>query len=124
MSKPTHENIVEFKVYGEDALFSDVLTRTGMEKYSYPIPTYEALKGIMHSIYWKPTIVWYIDAVRVRRNEEGFVRFITAVEMTCLIVPICEMFATMYEHISSGTTTVQSWSTTATKTSITTLQSE
>ena len=32
MSKPTHENIVEFKVYGEDALFSDVLTRTGMEK--------------------------------------------------------------------------------------------
>ena len=65
MSKPTHENIVEFKVYGEDALFSDVLTRTGMEKYSYPIPTYEALKGIMHSIYWKPTIVWYIDAVRV-----------------------------------------------------------
>ena len=25
MSKPTHENIVEFKVYGEDALFSDVL---------------------------------------------------------------------------------------------------
>ena len=113
MSKPTHENIVEFKVYGEDALFSDVLTRTGMEKYSYPIPTYEALKGIMHSIYWKPTIVWYID-----------VRFITAVEMTCLIVPICEMFATMYEHISSGTTTVQSWSTTATKTSIITLQSE
>ena len=111
MSKPTHENIVEFKVYGEDALFSDVLTRTGMEKYSYPIPTYEALKGIMHSIYWK-------------RNDEGFVLFITAVEMTCPIVPICEMFATMYEHISSGTTTVQSWSTTATKTSITTLQSE
>ena len=25
MSKPTHENIVEFKVYGEDALFSVVL---------------------------------------------------------------------------------------------------
>ena len=32
MSKPTHENIVEFKVYGADALFSDVLTRTGLEK--------------------------------------------------------------------------------------------
>ena len=49
MSKPTHENIVEFKVYGEDALFSDVLTRTGMEKYSYPIPTYEIreTKGIV-----------------------------------------------------------------------------
>ena len=34
MSKPTHENIVEFKVYGEDALFSDVLTRTGMEAFT------------------------------------------------------------------------------------------
>ena len=29
------------------------------------IPTYEALKGITESIYWKPTIIWIIDAVRV-----------------------------------------------------------
>ena len=56
-----HRNTVEFCVYGKSALFSDVLTRVGGEKYSYPIPTYEALKGILQSIYWKPTLIWYID---------------------------------------------------------------
>ncbi len=44
---------------------SDVLTRVGGEKYSYPIPTYEALKGILQSVYFKPTLIWYIDAVRI-----------------------------------------------------------
>lgn len=29
------------------------------------IPTYEALKGITSSIYWKPSIIWIIDEVRV-----------------------------------------------------------
>lgn len=29
------------------------------------MPTYQALKGIAESIYWKPTIILYIDAVRV-----------------------------------------------------------
>ncbi len=59
------ENIVEFKVYGKFALFTDPLTRVGGEKYSYQIPTYEALKGIVSSIYWKPTITWVIDQVRI-----------------------------------------------------------
>ena len=35
------------------------------EKCTYQIPTYEALKGILSSVYWKPTIIWYIDKVRV-----------------------------------------------------------
>ena len=65
MDKPLHENKIEFQVYGDSALFSDVLTRAGGEKFSYGIPTYEALKGIIHSIYWKPTIVWIVDSVRV-----------------------------------------------------------
>ena len=65
MSKPKHSNIVEFCVYGDYALFSDILTRPGGEKSSYPIPTYEAIKGVLHSIYWKPAIVWIIDSVRV-----------------------------------------------------------
>ena len=65
MEKPRHKNIVEFVIYGQNALFSDILTRPGGEKTSYPIPTYEALKGVLHSIYWKPTIVWYIDDVRI-----------------------------------------------------------
>ena len=60
-----HLNIVEFEVYGDYALFSDPIMRLGGEKCSYHIPTYEALKGVLASVYWKPTIVWYIDAVRI-----------------------------------------------------------
>ena len=65
MSKPIHPNIVEFQVTGDYALFSDPITRVGGEKCSYQVPTYEALKGILSSIYWKPTLIWYVDAVRV-----------------------------------------------------------
>ena len=60
-----HRNTVEFQVQGEYGLFSDPITRMGGEKCSYQVPTYEALKGILHSIYWKPTIIWYIQSVRV-----------------------------------------------------------
>jgi len=60
-----YPNIVEFSVFGDYALFSDPITRVGGEKCTYQIPTYEALKGILSSVYWKPTIVWYIDKVRV-----------------------------------------------------------
>jgi len=58
-------NSVEFKIYGKYALFSDPITRPGGEKFSYQVPTYQALKGCLESIYWKPTFIWYIDAVRV-----------------------------------------------------------
>lgn len=58
-------NTIEFLVSGDRALFSDPVTRVGGEKTSYYVPTYEALKGILASIYWKPTIIWIIDAVRV-----------------------------------------------------------
>src|SRR3990172_12339907 len=61
------ENKVEFKVYGKYALFTDPLTKIGGEKCSYHIPTYEALKGIISSVYWKPTIVWIIDKMRVMK---------------------------------------------------------
>ena len=60
-----HPNVVEFSVTGDYALFSDPITRVGGEKCSYQIPTYEALKGILSSVYWKPTFIWYIDKVRV-----------------------------------------------------------
>ncbi len=62
------ENRVEFKVSGKYALFTDPLTKIGGEKCSYHIPTYEALKGILSSVYWKPTIVWIIDKVRVMKR--------------------------------------------------------
>lgn len=60
-----HENSVSFQVDGRMALFSDPVTRAGGEKCSYQVPTYQALKGVLESIYWKPTILWVIDAVRV-----------------------------------------------------------
>ena len=59
---------IEFKVWGRFALFTDPLTKIGGEKCSYHIPTYEALKGVVKSIYWKPTIVWVIDEVRVMKR--------------------------------------------------------
>lgn len=60
-----YPNLVEFEVIGDYGLFSDPIMRVGGEKCSYHIPTYEALKGILASVYWKPTIIWMIDAVRV-----------------------------------------------------------
>lgn len=60
-----YRNTIEFEVYGNYALFSDPVTRVGGEKSSYHIPTYEAVKGMVESIYWKPTIMWIVDGVRV-----------------------------------------------------------
>lgn len=61
------KNSVEFKVTGRHALFTDPVTRMGGEKCSYHIPTYEALKGILKSVYWKPTLIWIIDEVRIMK---------------------------------------------------------
>ncbi|WP_127585638.1 type I-C CRISPR-associated protein Cas5c [Paenibacillus koleovorans] len=58
-------NAVEFEIYGDYALFTDPLTKLGGEKLSYQVPTYQALKGLLESIYWKPTLLMYIDEVRV-----------------------------------------------------------
>lgn len=60
-----HRNTVEFEVIGDYALFSDPMMRVGGEKVSTPLPSYEALKGILSSVYWKPTFTWIIDAVRI-----------------------------------------------------------
>jgi len=62
-----YTNIVEFKVWGRYALFTDPLTKIGGEKFSYQVPTCEALKGVLSSVYWKPTFVWVIDRVRVMK---------------------------------------------------------
>jgi CRISPR-associated protein Cas5d len=64
----TPKNTIEFRVWGRYAMFTDPLTRVGGEKCSYHLPTYEALKGIAKSIYWKPTFIWYIDCVRVMKR--------------------------------------------------------
>jgi CRISPR-associated protein Cas5d len=60
-----YRNTIEFEVHGREALFTDPISRVGGDKCSYHLPTYEALKGICKSIYWKPTFVWVVDAVRI-----------------------------------------------------------
>ncbi len=61
-------NTIEFRVWGRFAMFTDPITRLGGEKCSYHIPTYEALKGITKSIYWKPTFIWLIDEARIMKR--------------------------------------------------------
>ena len=60
-----YPNIVEFEVTGPYGLFADPVMRMGGEKCTYQVPTYEALKGILSSVYWKPTLIWIIDKGRV-----------------------------------------------------------
>jgi CRISPR-associated protein Cas5d len=54
--------------------------RIGGEKCTYQVPTYEALKGILSSIYWKPTLVWYIDQVRVMSRIQTEVKGIRPIK--------------------------------------------
>lgn len=65
---PRPRRSIEFQVTGRYALFTDPLSKVGGEKCSYHVPTYEALKGIAKSIYWKPTLIWVIDEVRVMKR--------------------------------------------------------
>lgn len=58
-------NSISFRLWGRKALFTDPITKIGGEKCSYHMPTYEAIKGVLKSIYWKPTLIWYVDKVRV-----------------------------------------------------------
>lgn len=61
------KNSISFRLWGRYALFTDPITRLGGEKCSYHIPTYEAIKGVLKSIYWKPTLIWHVDKIRVIR---------------------------------------------------------
>ena len=54
-------NQVCIEVTGERALFADPIISAGGEKISYEVPVYEALKGLLKNIYWKPTFLWVID---------------------------------------------------------------
>ena len=74
-------NSVEFEIYAKYALFSDPVTRVGGEKFSYQAPTYQALKGILESVYWKPTFVWVIDAVRIMNKIQTEGKGIRPVKM-------------------------------------------
>jgi CRISPR-associated protein Cas5d len=54
--------------------------RVGGEKCTYQVPTYEALKGVLSSIYWKPTFIWYIDEVRVMNQIQTEVKGIRPIK--------------------------------------------
>jgi CRISPR-associated protein Cas5d len=60
-------NEITYRVFGKYALFTDPVTKIGAEKMSLTLPTYQALKGITESIYFKPTIIWVIDSVRIMK---------------------------------------------------------
>lgn len=76
------KNSIQFKVWGRYALFTDPITKIGGERCSYHIPTYEALKGIVKSIYWKPTFIWYIDKVRVMKKIRTQTRGMKPIKMS------------------------------------------
>ncbi len=80
MKNTRYPNVVEFEVTGAYGLFSDPVMRMGGEKCSYQIPTYEALKGILASVYWKPTIIWYIDEVRIMNQIQTEVKGIRPIK--------------------------------------------
>ncbi len=65
-----YSNTITLRLWGRYALFSDPVTRVGGEKHSYPVPTYQAVKGILESVYWKPTFIWCPDAIRVMNPIE------------------------------------------------------
>lgn len=61
----TNYNTIELEVKGSSAMFTDSRRSTSREKVSLPVPTYEAIKGILKQIYWKPTFIWVVDEVRI-----------------------------------------------------------
>ncbi len=67
---------IEFEVFGDNALFTDPVSKLGGEKFSYHIPTYEAMLGVLKNIYWKPTFVWVIDRIRVMNPIQTHTRSI------------------------------------------------
>ena len=58
-------NRLQMKVSGKYALFTDPMTKISGEKSSLMIPTYEALKGIVESVFWKPSIKFIIQSVKI-----------------------------------------------------------
>lgn len=65
-----YENSISLRIWGRYALFSDPITRVGGEKCSYLVPTYQAIKGILESCYWKPTFLWVPDEIKIMNPIE------------------------------------------------------
>ncbi len=87
-----HSNSIEYEVYGRYALFTDPMTKIGGEKFSYQIPTYQALKGITESIYWKPTFKWIIDDVRIMNHIRTFSQGVRPVNYSDMGKPVLSIY--------------------------------
>ena len=68
-----------FRCRGPLAIFSRPELKT--ERFTYPVPTPSALRGVVESILWKPAIRWRIERIAVlalvqyssfRRNEVNY----------------------------------------------------
>lgn len=59
------KNEITYRVWGKNALFTDPVTKIGGEKSSLQIPTPQSIKGITESVYWKPSIIWVVDEIRI-----------------------------------------------------------
>lgn len=53
------------RIFGDYALFTDPMTKGGGEKFTYQVPTYQAIKGIVEACYWKPSLYYVIDSVKI-----------------------------------------------------------
>ena len=67
-------NIIRVKLSGDYALFNDITTP--VERYTYPVPTFSAIKGCLESIYWKPEFEWQIINIQVLNEikHQTFIR--------------------------------------------------
>lgn len=53
------------KISGPYALFTDPMSKANGEKFTYQVPTAQALQGIIEAVYWKPTLRYVVDEVKV-----------------------------------------------------------
>ena len=72
----TTSPILRLRCSGPLAIFTRPELKT--ERFSYPVPTPSALRGILEAVLWKPAICWRIQRIQVlneikytsfRRNE-------------------------------------------------------
>jgi len=71
------DNILSFVVRGRYALFTDPYSKTGGDKTSYPVPTYEALKGVSYVVSTFPN-AWVKRSVlplQMRKMKKRFFHF-------------------------------------------------
>ncbi|HEM6116120.1 type I-C CRISPR-associated protein Cas5c [Streptococcus pluranimalium] len=53
------------RLRGDLALFTNPATKGGGERSSYPVPTRQALQGVVDAVYYKPTIANVVTEVKV-----------------------------------------------------------